>query len=165
MFALDVLDASGHGLWLGAPWPRITSEVAERTILFTRVAAHLTSAGRLCRSGVPPARRAEAVLSRAGALVHAEGGARDEDAPSCAAPRSRSATPDREEVAGTWTPRPSAFGRWSIIDEFEESDRRYVFAVDNRPPEVLTKRASATRTRRSRTSSACLRPGLRESST
>lgn len=37
-------------------------------------------AGRLRRSGVPSARRAEAVLSRDGALVHAEGGARDEDA-------------------------------------------------------------------------------------
>ncbi len=71
-FALNALDASGHGLWLGAPLPTTKREPAERVELFTRLAAHLTSGFRLRRNLGTSKPRPAAILSTRGEMLHAE---------------------------------------------------------------------------------------------
>jgi hypothetical protein len=74
-FAVNALDASGQGLWIGAPLPSTTKVPAARVTLFTRFAAHLASALRLRRSAGRSKPRPAAILSPSGKLLDAEGGA------------------------------------------------------------------------------------------
>ena len=141
VFAMNAFDASGHGLWLGAPWPRITQRSAERELLFTRVAAHLTSVNRLRRA--KPAsgpRDTEAVLSPEGELLHAEEPAKEDAARvelrraaiAFDHARTREGRKDVERTTRRW--RPLVLSRWSLLDEFESDGRRFIVVVDNRSP-------------------------------
>jgi DNA-binding CsgD family transcriptional regulator len=145
VFALNALDASGHGLWLGAPWPRITKAPAERATLFARAAAHLRAACRLRRNDVLSKPRS-AILSAAGEVLHIEGDTlqsadaggedvRDELRRAAMAldrARSREGRRDVERATRGW--RPLVLSRWSVLDQFDSDGRRFLVAVDNRPP-------------------------------
>ena len=138
-FAVNALDASGRGLWLGAPM-RSTRRVSnEDRVLCTRLAAHLTAAVRLRRSArqanSPPA----AVLSPSGSLLHAEdhqaSGLRDQLRRAALAfdkSRTREARNDVDLATRRW--RPLVESSWTLLDECDSDGRRFIVAVDNRPP-------------------------------
>lgn len=136
-FAVNALDASGRGLWLGAPLPT-TDRIPSSTIaLFGRLAAHLTSAGRIRRAAKPT--RA-AVLSPRGKLLDASGGdavaeARDQlrDA-TLAFDEARSKKMRRNPNGATQQWRPLVESRWSLLDEFDTDGKRFVVALENAPP-------------------------------
>lgn len=141
-FALNALDASGRGLWLGAPLPKATQVPAERVALFTRLAAHLTSALRLRRSAPSSKPRAAAILSPSGALLGADGEedgavveAREELRRATLAfdeARTKKSRGDVELATRRW--RPLVLSRWSLLDDFDSDGRRFVVAVENASP-------------------------------
>lgn len=135
-FALNALDASGRGLWIGAPLLTTEAIPSDLVTLCTRLAAHLTAAVRLRKA----ARETSAVLTPDGTLQHVEPNrgveaARDE---------LRQATRDfelartsemRADIDGAtrrW--RPLVGSRWTLIDEFDSDGRRFVIAAENAPP-------------------------------
>lgn len=144
-FAINALDASGHGLWLAAPWPTKEPFDADLVTLLTRLAAHLTAAGRL-RRRVQPKPEADAILAPNGEILHAS------DLPTVEAARSelRQATLDfeqarsrelRSDVEGAtrrW--RPLVSSRWTLLDEFDSDGRRFVIAAENAPPTRAARR-------------------------
>ncbi|MBX3199426.1 MAG: helix-turn-helix transcriptional regulator [Labilithrix sp.] len=140
VFAVNALDASGRGLWLGAPLPSVDREPEERVTLFTRLAAHLTSAIRLRRTVGASKPRPAAILSPNGALLHAEKGegvvdAREDLRQATVAfdqARTRTMREDVELATRRW--RPLVLSRWSLLDDFDSDGRRFVVAVDNGPP-------------------------------
>lgn len=138
-FAVNARDASGQGLWLGAPM-RSTRPVPEADkVLFSRLAAHLTSAIRLRRTAEGAAPRPAAVMSSDGALLHAEQRTavdlRDELRRAALAfdrARTRKARADVELATRHW--RPLVSSQWSLLDEFDTDGQRFIVAIDNRPP-------------------------------
>jgi len=146
VFAVNALDASGRGLWLGAPWPKVTKEPKARFELFERVAGHLRAACRLRRQNPGTSPRAEAVLSQAGKVLHHEAAAlaetglpvndaRDELRRAVVALEHARSNAGRRDVDGAtrgW--RPLVLSRWSLVDHFDSDGRRFVVAVENRPP-------------------------------
>ena len=103
---------------------------------YVRLSAHLSSAIRLRRklvSPVPPLE--EAVLSPSGQVAFASGDARDAlDALRRAVidrdrARTRAERSDYQESALLWQGLVS--GRWTLIDRFEENDKRFVVALRN----------------------------------
>lgn len=138
-FALNARDASGRGLWLGAPMRSTTPVSAEDTMLFSRLAAHLTSAIRLRRSTTRDHARPAAVLSTSGTLLHADHDEavefRDELRRAAIAfdhARTRKARGDVELATRRW--RPLVQSHWSLIDEFSTDGKRFIIAVENGPP-------------------------------
>ncbi|MBX3230634.1 MAG: helix-turn-helix transcriptional regulator [Labilithrix sp.] len=138
-FAVNALDASGQGLWLGAPLPSTVREPREQFTLFTRFAAHLTSAVRLRRSATKP--RPAAILAPSGALLHAEEGeegvvdAREDLRRAALAfdeARTKKMRDDVDLATRRW--RPLVLSRWSLLDDFDSDGRRFVVAVANPPP-------------------------------
>jgi DNA-binding CsgD family transcriptional regulator len=108
--------------------------------LFERLAAHLTSAIRL-RQSVGDSKRAPAgVFSVRGTLLNSEGdaeiaGASDHLRRAVLAfdrHRTRDGRKDVELTTLRWTPLVQS--RWSLLDDFDSDGRRFVVAVDNRPP-------------------------------
>lgn len=149
-FAVNALDASGHGLWIGAPMKTTAKVPDERVALFTRVAAHLTSAIRLRRTygadKPPPA----AVLSPAGDLLHAEtNGAVDARADLRRAAvaferaRTKEMRVDPDGATRKW--RALVQARWSLLDDFDSDGRRFVVAVENAPPTLAPRRRLSQR--------------------
>jgi DNA-binding CsgD family transcriptional regulator len=135
--ALNALDASGQGLWLGAPLPTTEREPRAHLELFSRLAAHLTAAVRLRRRAGPPERAA--ILSPRGELLHAEtesaAEAREElrsAALDFDRARSKGMRADVQGATRRW--RPLTRLRWSLIDELDCDGRRLVVAVENPPP-------------------------------
>lgn len=150
VFALNALDASGFGLWLGAPWPRASRRSTTRETLFSRVSAHLTSAGRLRRES-SASRRTEAVLRPDGTLLHAEREAKESDVrlelrrATTALERARSREGRRDVELTTRQWKPLVLSRWSMLDEFDSDGRRFVVAVDNRAPTATSHAALSER--------------------
>lgn len=138
-FAVNALDASGRGLWVGAPLRNTTKATVERVTLFTRFAAHLTAATRVRRNAAarPPA---AAILSSGGELLDAAGGEAVVDARQVLRratlafdeARTRKARADVAGATRRW--RPLVESRWSLLDEFDTDGRRFVVAVENGPP-------------------------------
>lgn len=139
-FALNALDASGHGLWLGAPLPTTKREPAERVKLFTRLAAHLTSGYRLRRDVLTSKHRTAAILSAHGKMLHVEKDdgvvdAREELRDAALAfeqARTKKMRADVDAATERW--RPLVASRWSLLDDFDTDGRRFVVAVENSPP-------------------------------
>jgi DNA-binding CsgD family transcriptional regulator len=138
--AVHGLDPSGNGCSLAIirAQPRALSRVDRVTL--ERVAAHLAAAYRLrLRSPSPTRDHADAVLNADGAVVHAEGSARDADVRAAlreAALRMERArshqTADRSgEALGFW--RALVEGRWSLVERFESDGRRFLLAHRNDP--------------------------------
>lgn len=137
-FAVNALDASGRGLWLGAPLPTTRKVSRELVTLFTRFAAHLTSGVRLRRQ-TEAKPRAAARLSPEGALLHGEDeeviGARDvlrRAALDFDLARTKKMRADADGATKKW--RPLVVSRWSLLDEFDSDGRRFVVAIENGPP-------------------------------
>jgi DNA-binding CsgD family transcriptional regulator len=137
-FAVNALDASGRGLWIGAPM-RSTRKVSdEQVTLFTRFAAHLTSAVRLRQNAGGSKPKVAAILSPSGDLLHAEASEGVVDAreelrlAALAFDQSRTKKVNAEAATRRW--RPLVESRWTLIDEFESDGRRLVVAVENGPP-------------------------------
>lgn len=134
--AINARDTDGRGLWLGAPM-RSTRRVDEKVqTLYSRLSAHLTSAARLRTS---KRRTPEAIMSANGALVHAESdavaGHQDELRNAVRAfdrARTKEARRDVELATRRW--RPLVIAQWSLLDEFDTDGKRFVVAIDNRPP-------------------------------
>ncbi len=139
-FAINALDASGHGLWLGAPLRSTRKVSAARRTLFTRFAAHLTAATRIRRNAGRTGARTVAVLSPAGELLEAAGGdsvvdARDMLRRATLAFDQAHTKKARGDVAtATQRWRPLVDSRWSLLDDFDTDGRRFVVAVENGPP-------------------------------
>ena len=138
-FALNALDASRRGLWLGAPLRSTAKVPAERVALFTRLAAHLTSAVRVRRNAGASKPRAAAILSPNGALLHAEdreGVDAREDLRRAALAfdeaRTKKMRGDVELATRRWPPVVGP--RWSLLDDFDSDGRRFIVAVENQPP-------------------------------
>lgn len=136
-FAINARDTSGKGLWLGGPM-RSTSPVSARRIeVFTRLAAHLSSAMRLRVPATPPT--PAAVMAPGGKLLHAEdpvaAAERDhlrEATLAFDSARTQKMRDDVSEATRRW--RPLVESRWSLLDEFDSDGRRFVIAVQNAPP-------------------------------
>jgi DNA-binding CsgD family transcriptional regulator len=139
-FALNALDASGHGLWLGAPLPTTKRVPAKHVELFTRLAAHLTSGFRLRRRVGTSKPRPAAILSARGKMLHAENeagvvAAREELRDAALAFENARTKKARADVGGaTQRWRPLVVSRWSLLDDFDTDGRRFVVAVENSPP-------------------------------
>jgi DNA-binding CsgD family transcriptional regulator len=139
-FAVNALDASGHGVWVGAPLLSTRRVSAAQTTVFTRFAAHLTAALRVRRQAGPGKPSAAAILSPSGALLHAEGddgvvAAREDLRLATLAfdqARTTKLRADPEAATRRW--RPLVASRWSLLDEFDSDGRRFVVAVANTPP-------------------------------
>ena len=138
-FAVNALDASGRGLWIGAPLRSTRKVSREQVRLFTRFAAHLATAYRMRRNAGLGKPEPAAVLSPNGALLHAEGGAgvavaRDDlRRATLAFDQARTKTRrDVETATRRW--RPLVVSRWSLLDDFDSDGRRFVVAVENGPP-------------------------------
>lgn len=138
-FAVNALDASGRGLWLGAPLPSTEREPREQFTLFTRFATHLTTAVRLRNRAAKP--KPAAILAPSGALLHAEEGedevveAREELRHATVAfdeARTKKMRDDVDLATRRW--RPLVHSRWSLLDDFDSDGRRFVVAVANPPP-------------------------------
>lgn len=134
--AINARDTDGRGLWLGAPM-RSTKRVDEGYLeLYSRLSAHLTSAVRLRKQ---KRRTPDAILSPDGGLVHATGDLvvehRDDLRSAVRAfdkARTKEARRDVELATRRWKPLVTA--QWSLLDEFESDGKRFVVAIDNRPP-------------------------------
>lgn len=139
-FAVNALDASGQGLWIGAPLRSTAKVPAAHVTLLTRFAAHLTSALRIRRLATSSKPRRAAVLSPSGALLDAAKGegvveAREELRRATVAfeqARTEKMRDDVELATKRW--RPLVVSRWSLLDDFDSDGRRFVVAVENAPP-------------------------------
>lgn len=139
-FAVNAVDASGLGLWLGAPLPSTTKVSAAHTTLFTRFSAHLASALRLRRQAAGAKPVPAAILSPNGTLLDAnEGGgvveAREALRRATIAfdpARTKKMRANVEAATRRW--RPLVRSRWSLVDEFDSDGRRFVVAIENAPP-------------------------------
>lgn len=140
-FGVNGLDASGRGCVLVAwvPPDRAEPTIRPDPALWGRIAAHLAAGTRLL--GHAAARPlgpdfAEAVLSPTGQIADATGPARTKVALAALrdmavrVERARShARRDAHEASRLW--QALVAGRWSLIDHFERSGRRYVLALPN----------------------------------
>jgi DNA-binding CsgD family transcriptional regulator len=147
---LGGMDPSGHGVYLGAWLPKATNLPSQVRATWSRVAVHLVTARRLRMRLAASAGPADAVLTPSGQL--------DEGCPEAkmaeARTALRNAVQDFErartqlrrdqpaEAVNTW--RGLVAGRWSLVDEFSSSGKRYVLARRNdvavAGPESLTVR-------------------------
>lgn len=126
--------------------PLTLQEIARSRRALAPVSAHLTAAlrARAALGGgvtnrVAPSLRGEAVLGPGGALLHAEGLAKDPDARATLREAARNIDRARahacrenpDTVLDLW--RCLLDGRWSLVEEFQSDGRRYMVAVPNAP--------------------------------
>jgi DNA-binding CsgD family transcriptional regulator len=145
-------DPRVRGCSMQIPLPRIGRAPAALRHTWARMAAHL-GAGLRLRYGVGQASAldgAEAILAPSGRLEHAEDAARSTEARErlCAAAvridraRGRLRRSDPGEALQLWDGLVA--GRWSLVDHFERSGRRYLVARRNDPgvedPRALSQR-------------------------
>lgn len=130
-------DPSHRGCVIGAPDIRPAASALTHVASWTRVAAHLAAGLRLRRrlAGASPCE--EAILSPAGALLHAEGPAKARTARDALRDatlaidkaRGRLRRTDPDAALNLW--RGLLDGRWSLIDRFDHDGRRFVVAHRN----------------------------------
>jgi DNA-binding CsgD family transcriptional regulator len=146
--------ANRSGCILTAPRPELTRISPATRALWIRLTAHL-SAGlrvreRLSALDWAPLRDADAVVTPAGKIEHADGTARSASAREAlreaarAIDRARSSRgrQDPEGALELW--RALVAGQWSLIDFFDSDGRRFFVARENAPdvtdPRALTAR-------------------------
>jgi DNA-binding CsgD family transcriptional regulator len=151
MVAVNAVDPSGIGVWVGAPLPQERRPRPNEARNWRRIATHIAAAFRLRRresSRTPE--NAAAVLSPSGKVEHA----RDAEAIDAERAALRDAVCRMERARGPlqrrdpdraldmWTALVEA--RYSLLDHFESGGRRYVVAIENAPadsgPDVLASR-------------------------
>jgi DNA-binding CsgD family transcriptional regulator len=133
------LDPSGNGCALALI--RETSRTFSRPerVALERLAGHLGAAYRLRLRSTVAFAEPDAVLDAKGAVVHAEGTARDPGMRAAlreAALRiDRARSTDANEALGFW--RALVEGRWSLVDRFDSDGRRLFVARRNDPAHRL----------------------------
>jgi DNA-binding CsgD family transcriptional regulator len=140
LHALNAIDASGIGVFVGAPLSVQRVVSARERRVWMRMTSHLSTALRLLRriDSTPTA-----VLSPTGAIEHAEDDARlapHRDALRDAVARIEYARglrhdDDPEQATRLW--RPLVREQYTLVDRFEAGGRRYIVAFDNRPDPSL----------------------------
>ena len=147
--AINGVDTSGLGVWLGGFLPEKGSVSEEERSLWTKVSTHIVAALRLRRRlGKEPVvahaggrafvDRADAVLRTNGKLEHATNdcvaGARTilvEAVRRLEQTRARLRRTDPDEALDAWKVLVRA--RWSLVDQFESDGKRFVLAYHNAP--------------------------------
>lgn len=134
-------EPNGHGCLLGAPLPRRRSLSAREAATWDRVAAHLAAGARLraSRGTRETTADADAILSPSGGVEYADGDARSANARNALERSARAIErargdlrrSDPEQALELWTALVS--GRWTLVDEFDHSGRRYLVAKRNAP--------------------------------
>jgi DNA-binding CsgD family transcriptional regulator len=156
---MSTFDPNGHGVYLVAPLPKVTSLTDKSRERFQMLAAHFGAGNRLRRALAEVASRpatelplgAEVVIDPAGFKVteatgHATSrGARSalrEAALQLDRARGRMRQSDPEKALELW--KALVRGRWSTVDWFDSDGRRYVLGLPNAPnvsdPRGLTER-------------------------
>jgi DNA-binding NarL/FixJ family response regulator len=146
---IAVSDASGLGCIFGVPLRAATTITRAKRLRWAQLAAHLASGLRLHRTLARLDVAPDAVLDPSGRI---------DDASPAAGPRAirdrlRNAVVAMERSRGPLRPDPTQAlagwhvlvdGRWSLVDRFESSGRRYLVALRNdvhlRDPRALTGR-------------------------
>jgi DNA-binding CsgD family transcriptional regulator len=145
-------DPSGHAIVMSVPSPDLLRPSRSEQLRWSRVAAHIGAGARLRRALhelTDLGDGAEAILSPAGTVVHAEAAAQSKSARESlrraarAIDRARSkARTDEDEALDIW--QGLVAGRWSLVDRFDTDGRRYLVARKNEPdvqdPRALTAR-------------------------
>jgi DNA-binding CsgD family transcriptional regulator len=134
-------DPRVRGCSIQVPMPRIGRASATLRHTWGRMAAHLGAGLRLRQTlgGASPLDGAEAILAPSGRLEHAEEAAQSTEARErlrAAAvridrARGRLRRNDPSEALTLWDGLVA--GRWSLVDHFERSGRRYLVARRNDP--------------------------------
>jgi DNA-binding CsgD family transcriptional regulator len=141
IFIVSGMDPSRHGVYFGAWLDKQTKLGRVTHATWARVAVHLAAAYRLRRRLAPSeasrAETADAVLSPAGRIEHAQNEAQPSEARHIlqdavvtverARGRVRRESPERAVAA--WPGLVS--GRWTLVDHFESDGKRYVLARKN----------------------------------
>ncbi|HKP56814.1 MAG TPA: LuxR C-terminal-related transcriptional regulator [Polyangiales bacterium] len=139
------VDGNGLTYVVGSLPERGELRPAERA-MFLRLGAHLKAGFRLRRRLPDQLRSLEApehgaVLDGAGALVHAEGDARDPETRALLAQRAREIDQARTRSGGrderaleVW--QGLVNGRWSLVERFDADGKRFMLAHKN--PETIT---------------------------
>ncbi|MDH3653033.1 MAG: helix-turn-helix transcriptional regulator [Myxococcales bacterium] len=156
---MSSFDPNGHGVYLIAPLPKVTTLSEKVRDQFQMLAAHLGAGYRLRRaltdSGLKPEtdlpRGAEALIDPNGfRIVGAEGPAKSKDARAALRDaalrvdqaRGRMREKDPGKALELWT--ALVRGRWSTVDWFDSDGRRFVLGLPNAPtvidPRGLTDR-------------------------
>jgi DNA-binding CsgD family transcriptional regulator len=146
VLGISALDSTARGCGLAIPCPtrQVNPPAAAERLVWERLAAHLGSALRLRRqvgSSATTEEGAEAVLTPAGRVEHAEGEAATPSAREALRhaalrfdrARTRSVRRQPLEATGLWLALVA--GRWTLVDHFERGGRRYIVARPN-PPRV-----------------------------
>jgi DNA-binding CsgD family transcriptional regulator len=134
------LDPSGNGCVLALIRDKSRTLSRPERVALERLAGHLGAAYRLrLRSTVAIADEPDAVLDANGAVVHAEGTARDPEMRAAlreAALRiDRARSTGANEALGFW--RALVEGKWSLVDRFDSDGRRLFMARRNDPAHRL----------------------------
>jgi DNA-binding CsgD family transcriptional regulator len=156
---ISTFDPSGHGIYLIAPLPKVTTLSERSRDRFQMLAAHFGAGYRLRlaleEAGSDPAtdlpHRAEVIIDPKGfRVVGAEGKAKSRGARAAlrdaAIQADRSRGPmresDPEKALELW--KALVRGRWSTVDWFDSDGRRFILGLPNAPnandPRGLTER-------------------------
>lgn len=158
IFAVSGCDPTGQGCYIGAGRPRIAKLAARERATWERVSAHLAASFRLRRAlgtsspfeRAPVLNGAEAVLTPAGKMEHAEAAASETHARDALRDavrrmdraRGKMRRSDPGNAIEEW--RGLVAARWSLVEHFETDGRRYLVARRNDPdaggPDALTRR-------------------------
>lgn len=143
-FGVLALDATGHGLALGAPMDHMveTFPDANDVEMWCRITGHIANAYRIKRALDAKAGASwspEAVVTPEGRVTHAEGKARDtvsrvalrEAALAIERSHTRRHRLNPDDVTTQW--KALVDGRWSVLETFERDGRRYYVARPNEP--------------------------------
>jgi DNA-binding CsgD family transcriptional regulator len=132
--AINGLDASGFGLWLGAIVPERETCSKKQARMFERIAPHLASAVRLRRR---LSRQPEAILDPNGHVHDASGDAKLEGAravlrkavKAVETARGKQRREDPERAVAEWKGLVAA--QWTLVDRFESDGKRFIVAERN----------------------------------
>ncbi len=150
MLGINGVDPAGIGAFIGVATPTKMRLTRDRQEMLSRVSAHIAAGYRLRRRLRTTPSDGEAILAPNGRVEHAVGEAQLRAArdllkeATCAIERARGRmrrnAPD--EAIAMWRGLVSA--RWTLVDHFERSGKRYVVAQRNEAgghgPEALTPR-------------------------
>lgn len=141
--AIRVADWDGSGIWFVSFRRECFALTDAEWQFFAAVRAHLGAAHRL-RNRYPSSAlleaHAEAILDAEGRVLHALGPARSAAART-ALRRAVTRDPEREQSVSS-AKAVLVEARWTLIEQFEHSGRKYVLALENAPPAPSSERLS-----------------------
>jgi DNA-binding CsgD family transcriptional regulator len=140
-FGINGRDAGGKGCFIGLGAERAQLSAGE-ILIFQRLAFHLASAYRVrCRlreHAQDPLDQWEALFHPDGHLLEARGPAEPPEEKKALGRAAQSMLDVRRRRGGIVEPtsgwRPRIQGRWTLVDAFSRSGRRYIVARENEAP-------------------------------